>query len=153
MKTILLAILLALPALAQTITGLVVDAHDGDTVRLATGQRVRLWGIDCPELKQAYGRQARDHLRGLVLRRTVTLPTHGTDRYGRVLAVVVLDGRDVNADLLRAGLAWWYRKYSPEAKDYAAIEKAARNSRVGLWAQAIPLAPWDFRHPENRASK
>lgn len=151
MRALLLLLLLALPSLAQT--ALVVDVHDGDTVRLADGQRVRLWGIDAPELKQPHGKQARDHLRRLVLRRTVTLLTHGEDRYGRVLAVVVVDGRDANADLLRAGLAWWYRKYSPEAKDYAAIEESARKRCMGLWAQAMPLAPWDFRHPENRASR
>jgi len=147
---LVLALLLTLPALAQTITGQVVDAHDGDTIRLEDGSRVRLWGIDAPELKQPYGEASRDFLRRQVLRRTVTLRTHGEDRYGRVLAVVVLGGRDVNADLLRHGLAWWYAKYTPGAADYAALEQAARKQRVGLWAQAVPLAPWDFRHPENR---
>lgn len=143
----LLLLAIALPTLAQQAR--VVDVHDGDTVRLADGQRVRLWGIDAPELKQPFGRESRDHLAHMVEGRTVRLQGHGEDRYGRLLAVVWVGEHSANEDLLRAGLAWWYRKYTPDEKHYAQLEAEARGRHVGLWAQRTPLAPWDFRHPEN----
>jgi len=143
---VLAALLLALvlPAWAQQAR--VASVHDGDTLRLEGGQRVRLWGIDAPELKQAYGVQARDHLAHLVEGRAVVLQPHGEDRYGRLLAVVVVAGRSVNEDLLSAGLAWWFKKYTPGEVRYEQLEARARARRVGLWAQRSPEAPWDFRH-------
>lgn len=138
----LLLLLLTLPASAQ----LVVDVHDGDTLRLQSGQRVRLWGIDAPELKQAYGVASRDHLARLVSGKVVRLEPHGEDRYGRLLAVVWVGQTCCNESLLKAGLAWWYRKYTPGERLYEGLERVARAGRVGLWA-GQPVAPWEFRHP------
>lgn len=146
MRTLLILLLLTLPLLAESLPATVASVHDGDTVRLTSGQRVRLWGIDCPELKQAGGVQARDWLAKRCEGKPVVLVTHGEDRYGRILAVVQLRGEDLNAGLLRAGWAWWYRKYTPDAHDYEALERTARTARVGLWREASPLAPWDWRH-------
>lgn len=142
MTRFLLLLLLTLPARAQ----LVVDVHDGDTLRLQSGQRVRLWGIDAPELRQPYGVEARDHLARLVKGKVVRLEPHGEDRYGRLLAVVVVGSVRCNESLLRAGLAWWYRKYSPSERIYEGLERVARAGRVGLWG-APHVAPWEFRHP------
>lgn len=97
---------------------LVADVHDGDTIRLQDGSRVRLWGVDAPELKQAGGHEAQAFLAQLVQGREVQLEPHGTDRYGRQLAVVRVGGRSANEALLAAGWAWWYRKYTPEEKAY-----------------------------------
>lgn len=124
---------------------LVVDAHDGDTLRLDTGQRVRLWGIDAPELKQPYGVASRDYLR-VVVGQVVTLEPHGEDKYGRLLAVVRLGKRCLNEELLAAGLAWWYRKYTPDERRYQALEAEARRRRVGLWAASGWMPPWEWRH-------
>ena len=141
-RFLLLLLLLTLPARAQ----LVVDVHDGDTIRLQSGQRVRLWGIDAPELKQAYGVQARDHLARLCQGKVVRLEPHGEDRYGRLLAVVWVGRVCCNESLLRAGLAWWYRKYTPDERLYEGLERAARVARVGLWGSPH-VEPWEFRHP------
>lgn len=145
MTAALLTLLLALQ--------LVVDVHDGDTVRLQDGQRVRLWGIDAPELKQPYGIQSRDHLRKLCQGKVVTLKTHGEDKYGRTLAVVLVAGRNCNESLLQAGLAWWYRKYTPGEKRYEALEAEAHRKRVGLWAARSWMPPWEWRHRPRKASR
>lgn len=125
---------------------LVADVHDGDTIRLQDGRRVRLWGVDAPELRQAGGHEAQAFLAQLVQGREVQLEPHGTDRYGRQLAVVRVGGRSANEALLAAGWAWWYRKYTPEEKAYEALEARARGLRLGLWA-APHIPPWEFRHP------
>lgn len=149
MRLLLLIVALATVAVVAepALTVRVVDVHDGDTVRLLDGRRVRLWGIDAPELRQPWGPESRDHLAALVRGREVQLEPHGEDRYGRLLAVLRVGGRSANHDLVARGLAWWFRKYTPEAHDLEALELEARRRRLGLWSQAHPLAPWDFRHP------
>jgi endonuclease YncB( thermonuclease family) len=73
--------------------------------------------------------------------------TQGHDRYGRIIGAIRLpDGRDLNAELVRAGLAWWYRKYAPNDVNLQAFEETARKGKVGLWKDANPVAPWDYRH-------
>jgi endonuclease YncB( thermonuclease family) len=69
----------------------------------------------------------------------------GRDRNGRLLGEVVLpDGRSLNQELVRAGYAWWFRKYSRDGR-LARLEEEARADRRGLWADQAPEAPWDFR--------
>jgi micrococcal nuclease len=69
----------------------------------------------------------------------------GTDRYGRLIADVILpDGKILNEELLKAGLAWWFRKYSRDER-LAQLESAAKEARYGIWADASPIAPWDYR--------
>lgn len=130
---------------------LVVSVHDGDTVRAIDGEqiehRVRLAGIDAPELGQAYGRVARDRLRELVLRQRVQVQVHDRDRYGRDLATLEAAGQEVNRQLVAEGLAWHFTRYSDD-EDLAAAEAAARAARRGLWADAEPVAPWQWRASE-----
>jgi endonuclease YncB( thermonuclease family) len=127
----------------------VIRILDGDTIEVLKDNRpvrVRLWGIDCPERGQAFGNVARRFTGDLAFGQNVVLRSHGTDRYGRLLAEVVLpDGRVLNQELVRAGLAWWYREYAPEAADLARLEQEARAARRGLWADANPVPPWEFR--------
>lgn len=130
-------------------SGQVVRVLDGDTIEVLMGGRtvrVRLHGVDCPERGQAFGTAARRFTAELCFRRTVGLRSYQTDRYGRLLADVVLpDGRVLNHELLRAGLAWWYRQYAPADATLAALEAEARAARRGLWAEADPLPPWEYR--------
>ena len=77
--------------------------------------------------------------------RTVTVQVVTTDRYGRTVGEVVLpDGRSLNQELVRAGYAWWYRKYSDDAV-LEALEAEARGARRGLWAELDPVPPWAWR--------
>lgn len=134
-----------------TATWLVVSVHDGDTLRAIDPEkvehRVRLIGIDAPELGQAFGRVARDRLRELALRKQVVVSVHDRDRYGRDLATILTDGASINRKMVAEGLAWHYTRYSSDA-DLAAAEAAARAARIGLWADAEPVAPWEWRAGE-----
>ncbi len=131
---------------------LVGVAHvvDGDTITIGE-TRVRLEGIDAPEAGQtcprrwigtwACGAAATARLGQLVGDKPVTCQTRGLDRYGRVLAVCFADGRDINAQMVRDGLAWAFVKYS---HTYVREEAQARAEGVGIW-QAETLPAWEFR--------
>ena len=129
--------------------GKVVAIADGDTVTVLDGTtqvRVRLRGVDCPEKRQAFGTRAKQFTSDLVFGKEVTVKPKERDRYGRVVAEIVLpDGRILNQELVRAGLAWWYRRYEPNDETLRALEKEARAARRGLWADPNPVPPWEFR--------
>jgi endonuclease YncB( thermonuclease family) len=141
-------VLLAGGAAAEEFTGRVVGVTDGDTItvlRAGRAERVRLQGVDAPEKRQAYGERARRFTADLVFDRTVTVRASGRDRGGRLLGEVVLpDGRSLNEALVRAGYAWWFRRYSRDDR-LARLEEEARAGRRGLWADRAPEAPWEFR--------
>ena len=118
------------------LAGRVVGISDGDTVdvRLQSGMiRVRLHGIDAPEHDQAYGKATKRELSQLVFRKDVELEPIEQDRYDRLVARLWLDGLDVNAELVKRGAAWVYRRYATEAT-WCAYEKQARDRDLGLWA-------------------
>lgn len=126
----------------------VVGVADGDTISVlhrGSQIRIRLTGIDCPERGQPFSTRAKQFTSKLVFGRTVTVRPFGTDRYRRVVADVVLpDGRVLSRELVAAGLAWHYTRYSKD-EGLARLEKQARAARVGLWSEERPVAPWDFR--------
>jgi micrococcal nuclease len=128
--------------------GRVVGVTDGDTIKVLHANQsepVRLLGVDAPEKRQAYGDRARRFTAELAFDRTVTVHAAGRDRYGRLLGEVVLpNGRSLNQELVRAGYAWWFRKYSRDIR-LARLEEEARQDRRGLWADAAPQAPWEYR--------
>ena len=128
--------------------GKVVRVRDGDSIvvlRGGVGTEVRLDGIDCPELAQAFGRKAKGFTSDLAFAKGVRLVGKGKDRYDRELAEVFLpDGRSLNRELVLAGYAWWYRKYSND-RSLETLEQSARKARRGLWADANPVPPWEFR--------
>jgi len=127
----------------------VVAITDGDTIKvIMDGEQVkiRLHGIDAPEKKQAYGQAARDYAVELAGGEHVRLIGHGKDRYGRLIAEVILpDGRSMNHEMVSDGYAWWYRKYAPNDKALEEAEARARSKRRGLWADDEPVAPWEWR--------
>lgn len=148
-------VLLAVIALAngETWTGKVVGIQDGDTITiLRNGRqaRVRLDGVDCPELGQPFGRNARERVSALAFGQVVVVRESsgraGRDRYRRVLGQVILpDGRNLNRLLVAEGLAWWYRRYAPRDVGLAGLEERAREARLGLWADEDPEPPWLWR--------
>lgn len=141
----------ALPAISQTITGKVVGISDGDTITILDAgkkqHKIRLYGIDCPESGQAFGQAAKKHTAALVARKTVIVESFDTDKYGRTVGVVMVDGNNVNQDLIAAGYAWQYRKYCKESfcSDWLQAEERARSARAGLWSDPDPVPPWDWR--------
>jgi endonuclease YncB( thermonuclease family) len=139
---------LAAPAVAEEFTGRVVGVTDGDTLTVLHARHpatVRLVGVDAPEKRQSYGDRARRFTADLAFDRTVTVRAAGRDRNGRLLGEVLLpDGRSLSQELVRAGYAWWFWKYSRDDR-LARLEEEARASRRGLWADSAPQAPWDYR--------
>ncbi len=135
---------------AQGLRGVVTAVKDGDTIELRADtatHRIRLFGIDCPEKGQAFGQQAKKFTSGLCFGKRVSVVTHGRDRYGRVVGEVILpDGRILNRELVAAGLAWWYQKYSRDPL-LERLEAEARKARRGIWSDAHPVPPWEFRTP------
>jgi micrococcal nuclease len=134
---------------AGTFVGKVVAVQDGDTIsvmRDGRTERVRLHGIDAPEGGEDFGNRAKQFLSGLVFEKIVEVDVRDTDRYGRTVGRVTVDGRDVGLDMVRAGLAWHYVRYS-NGPLLASAEREARAAHRGLWVQPAALAPWEFRHP------
>ncbi len=149
-KLILLFVLLTNTYLlaAQT-SGKVTKVADGDTFTLIDSygkiSKIRLYGIDCPELNQPFGKDAKRFTTGLILNQTVFIEKISKDRNGRVVAKVYYNNRQsLNEELLRKGMAWHFTKYD-KSSSYAALERQAKASKVGLWAFASPMAPWDWR--------
>lgn len=125
-------------------------AVDGDTLEV-DGRRVRLEGIDAPEMGQTCGRrwfgswncgrEAQRALDKLVEGRRVSCEGKGRDKYGRDLGVCFVDGRDINGELVRQGLAWAFVKYS---RSYVGEEDKARSQKVGIWQGSAEPA-WAYR--------
>jgi len=155
-KAVLILLALCLPVIAQTrtITGKVVGVTDGDTITVLDASRqqhkIRLDGIDAPESSQAFGQRAKESLSDLVFGKTVTVTSTKTDRYGRIVGKVMLDGRDINLEQIKRGMAWFFRKYAHElsrddARAYEQAEADAIAKRRGLWSEPGPIAPWELR--------
>ena len=104
-------------------------------------------GIDCPEKGQAFGKKAKQFTSTLIHGKEVTIHVLSKDRHGRTVSDVVLPDRtNVSRELLRAGLAWWYRQYSKDVS-LGALEQEAQQAKRGLWADPNPIPPWEIRHP------
>lgn len=130
-------------------SGKVTKVADGDTFTLIDSygktSKIRLYGIDCPELNQPFGKDAKRFTTNIILNQTVFIEKISKDRNGRVVAKVYYNNRQsLNEELLRKGMAWHFTKYDKSAS-YAALERQAKASKVGLWAFANPIAPWDWR--------
>jgi micrococcal nuclease len=127
----------------------VIGIADGDTISvLHDGQteRIRLWGIDAPEKKQAFGTRAKQFTADLAFGKTVSIKPMDVDRWGRVVAEVILpDGRTLNREIVGAGLAWWYEHYAPGDMELERLQQDARNAKRGLWADGDPMPPWTWR--------
>lgn len=153
----LVQILLLTPflACAASFSGKVVKVSDGDTIEVmrdGRAEKIRLAGIDCPEKKQAFGQAAKRFTLDLAAQKIVTVKVETTDRYGRTVGEVILpDGRSLNRELVRAGYAWWYRKYSSDTT-LGILESEARTTRRGLWADPTPVTPWDWRRGEKKVA-
>lgn len=133
--------------------GRVVHVVDGDTVLVSGRERdefVRLADIDCPEEEQSFGKQAKVYVEQLALGKDVVVRAQKhRDQYDRLVGQVLLPGgMSLNHELVKAGLAWWFRRYCPKDKELERLEAVARSSEAGLWGEANPIAPWEFRDAE-----
>ena len=135
------------PAQPSTLAGKVVAVFDGDSLQVLVDGKpvdVRIHGIDAPERGQAFSTVSRRALSNLLFGKAVTVRVVETDRYGRRVGHVSVDGVNAGLEQLRGGLVWHYTFYSNDAR-YAAAERDARAARRGLWQDASPVPPWEFR--------
>ena len=139
---------------SKIIQGKVVSVADGDTITVLDAEKnqhkIRLQGIDAPEKAQAFGAKSKQALYEMVHGKTVQVSFEKSDKYGRILGKVLLDGQDICHQQIKAGLAWHYKKYQNQQplvdrEAYSASETAAKNEKLGLWSDPRPMAPWDFR--------
>lgn len=125
----------------------VVGIADGDTITVlhdGRERKIRLYGIDCPEKGQSFGKRAKQFTSNMVFNKSVDVRPVTSDRYGRTVAWVYANGMCLNEELLRAGMAWHYKKYSSDSK-LAELEAEARQRTAGLWSIPGAVPPSDFR--------
>lgn len=125
----------------------VQEILDGDTIVVVadTGEvRVRLAQIDAPEKDQDFGLQSTLSLTELLRGKKVELIGDTKDRYGRLVAEVLLDGENINALQVKRGAAWVYTKYAHD-QNLVGYEQTAKDDKLGLWASTDPMPPWEFR--------
>ena len=135
----------------ETVTGLCVGVHDGDsmTLPIATPEgkrqsKIRMDAIDAPELGQPFSNRSKKTLSDMVFDKQCTVESLGPDRYSRTIGRVSVAGRDVNAAMLEAGMAWHFAKYDTR-QSMADRHEAARRAGKGLWADPKPIPPWEWR--------
>ena len=152
---LILSIAIANLAVASSLEGR-VTVIDGDTLEMHV-KRIRLHGIDAPESGQTCrsksgktyrcGQLAAIQMAKYIKRKTIRCNVRDTDRYGRLVAVCLADGQDINKRIVSDGFALAYRRYS---RDYVAVERDAERDKVGMWQGAF-IKPWDWRKGERLA--
>lgn len=151
----LLCLVVSVHVHAETLTGRVVGVADGDTLTVLDNNKgltkIRLHQIDAPEKKQDFGQRSKQSLSDLAYGKQVRVEVYDTDKYGRKVGKVWVNGQDANLEQVKRGMAWVYEKYASDPI-YFAAERAAKSGRVGLWNQPNPTPPWVFRHPDRAAT-
>lgn len=144
--------LLLLPHAALAWPGLVVGISDGDTITVPRNGReqvkIRLYGIDCPEKRQAWGSRATQATSRLCAGKVVDVQETDIDRYGRTVAIIMLpDGRALQEGLVAEGMAWVWPRYCklPVCQEWSELEDKARAGKAGLWRDPEPVPPWEWR--------
>ena len=130
----------------QSYKGTIIRVIDGDTYVFQTTDgsvTVRMQGIDAPERDQPFSMESGEFLTKYLYKEATTKVT-GTDRYGRMLGTLYIDGQDINLLSIKNGFSWHYKQYSKD-KDYASAEENARRNILGLWGLDNPVPPWNLR--------
>ncbi|AZN35416.1 thermonuclease family protein [Iodobacter ciconiae] len=137
------------------INGVVIKVKDGDSLVIRDDQnqerQLRLAFIDAPEYSQPFGSEARRNLDRWVSQKHVQAQVVDTDRYQRRVVVLQLGNTDINGEQIKAGFAWHYQHFakgkqsSADFERYQSLEQQARQGRLGLWQEARPVPPWDYR--------
>ncbi|ELU1350306.1 thermonuclease family protein [Campylobacter jejuni] len=135
----------------SNLQGRVLRVIDGDTIELLVKQdnikqspkiKVRLFGIDAPELKQAYGKEAKEYLSSLILDKEITLIINDKDKYQRTIGTILLNDKDINKEMVKNGYAWAYESYSTK---YLTEQADAQMFKLGLWQDENAIKPSEFR--------
>ena len=155
--------LFTVTALAERLSGTVVDISDGDTLRIKSDgiHKIRLKAIDAPEMAQPFGPESRRHLAEMTFMKEAVADCPQRDHYGRMICTIYIADPacsasncpmtyDVSMAQVKASLAWWYRRYADEQPplqraSYEVAEESARLAQLGLWSRNDAMAPWAWR--------
>ena len=134
---------------SETSFGDVIYVSDGDTIHIKKNFnkfKIRLYGIDCPEIKQPGGVRAKKRVEELISNKKVKVEKIGIDRYSRVIGKVFYEEDiDLGLVLVSEGLCWWYKKYAKNNLSLSKAELNARKKKIGVWGHNDPLPPWEWR--------
>ena len=136
-------------------SGKVVGVADGDTITVLRDkqpQKIRLYGIDCPEKRQPFGKRAKQFTSELVFGKVVEVEPITVDRYGRTVAFVRVENISVNETLISDGLAWVFPRYCIDAvcDKWLGLQAVAKSGKQGLWQDSNVIPPWEFRKNRKR---
>lgn len=137
----------------------VLYVSDGDTIAVKKTEngkttekliKVRLFGIDAPELKQDHGYESKQTLMNFIKNKDVKIEGKKKDRYGRLIGVVYLNNENINEKMVKTGNAWWYEQYDRKNLKMKQYQESAQKSRIGLFAKKGYVTPWEFRKRKKR---
>lgn len=146
-----LLLLLSSPSFAESFHGQVIMVKDGDNIFVKSGDNtyhVKLYGIDCPDLEQEFGEQAKQYAEDLLKGRDVWVDVKRLDHSKRRVSKVMVDGKDASVEIARAGLAWYDSRANSEPGVIGA-QIEAQSHKIGIWSRANPVSPWDYRYQKS----
>ncbi len=145
---ICITILLSIPIFASEFKGRCVSVVEGDIVMVMREGReikIQLWGIDCPEIEQPFGKKAKEFTTSLILGKTVKVVTQDRWKFDLPQAKLYLDKTYINLEIVKVGLAWYHYWLAPYESDLDSAEKEAQEKKRGLWQTPFPVPPWNWR--------
>ena len=126
----------------------VIGVKDGDTIVVLLKnnetQTLRLAEIDCPEKSQSFGMKAKQFTSSQVYGKYITFSTITKDKYGRSIAKVYYDNKYLSEEIIKAGFAWFYKRYSNN-KRLELLEHEAKRNKLGIWSDKTTIEPYKFR--------
>lgn len=148
-------LVLVIPVLSWAWQGKITLVTDGDTMTIVhegKKERLRLYGLDCPDKNQDFGLRAKQFTSDMILGKEVEVEAVTKDRYGYTVSIVKLDGQILNRKLIEAGLAWVDLKlcYRKECHAWSQLQDQAQKTKVGLWSAPGPIPPWEFKNPNKK---
>ena len=138
-----------------------IKVSDGDTMNIQkvengkfTGEviKIRMFGIDAPEKAQDYGSESKQALEKMVNGKTLEIEEKNRDRYGRTVAVVYVNGKNVNEEMVKNGNAWWYQEYDKKDTKMQAYQENAKKNKLGLFGKRGYVEPWNYRKEKKAAA-
>ena len=138
-----------------------VKVSDGDTLnvqKVENGKfvgevmKIRMFGIDAPEKTQDYGIESKQALEKMVNGKTLEIEEKNRDRYGRTVAVVYVNGKNVNEEMVKNGNAWWYQEYDKKDTKMQAYQENAKKNKLGLFGKRGYVEPWNYRKEKKAAA-
>lgn len=148
MKKLFIFLIVITSIFGEKINGTVTFISDGDTISLKsknTTYKIRLYGIDAPEVKQDFGNISKEFLIDTLLHQEVLIDIVDTDQYGRKVGKIYLSDLYINEYLVKYGYAWWYEYFAKNEGDLKKAQEFAIKNSLGLWSGKKPIAPWEYR--------